>query len=179
MVKFAGGRNGRNNEDRAGNTAFATTCRGVAHSDILLALTLRNVSRGTTLIELNGRNTSKSDHHSGFFFRRVTYGARSHGTVSLEQNHGTVGLDAHTGSGIVSAVARFGNDYLAVPNHGYQSIHGFQDLHRLSLLGALVGLSLSQSRAFLKHINGTVVKSGNIGTVRVVVVHHTVHHQIA
>ena len=179
VVELAGGGHGGDDEDRAGDHALAAAGRNVAHRQIFLALTLRNIGRRTALIKLNGCNTAESDHHSCLFFRRITHRARSHGTVSLEQNHSTVGLDTYAGTGIVAAVTRLGADHLAVPNHGYQGIHSLHDLNGFPLLGALVGLGLCQRRALSEYVDRAIIKGCNKCSGRIVVMYHAIHHQIA
>ena len=179
VVKLTGGRHGGYHQNGAGHHALAAAGRNVAHRQIFLALTLRNVGRRTALIKLNGCNTAESDHHSCLFFRRITHRARSHGTVSLEQNHSTVGLDTYAGTGIVAAVTRLGADHLAVPNHGYQGIHSLHDLNGFPLLGALIGLGLCQRRALSEYVDRAIIKGCNKCSGRIVVMYHAIHHQIA
>ena len=179
VIKLTGSRHGGYHQNGAGHRALAAAGRGVAHSQIPLALTLGKVCRGTALVQLNGCNTAESDHHSCLFFRRITHRARGHGTVSLEQNHSTVGLDTYAGTGIVAAVTGLGDNYLTVPDHSHQGVHSLHDLNGFPLLGTLVGLGLCQRRALLEDVDRAVIKRGDKGAAGVVVVHHAVHHQIA
>ena len=179
VIKLAGGRHGRGHQNRAGDYALTAAGRGVAHSQILLTLTLGDVCRGAALVQLNGGHAAQRHHHVSLFRGGVAYGAGRHGTVSLEQHNGAVSLYTHAGTGIVTAVTGLGDDDLAIPHHGDQRVHCLQDLYLLALLGALAGLGLCQSGSLLEHVDGAVVKGGYIGAGRTVVMHHTVHHQIA
>ena len=179
VIKLTGSRHGGYHQNGAGHRALAAAGRGVAHSQIPLALTLGKVCRGTALVQLNGCNTAESDHHSCLFFRRITHRARGHGTVSLEQNHSTVGLDTYAGTGIVAAVTGLGDNYLTVPDHSHQGVHSLHDLNGFPLLGTLVGLGLCQRRALSEYVDRAVIKGCNKCSGRIVVMYHAVHHQIA
>ena len=179
VVKLAGGRHGGHHQDGAGHHALAAAGRGVAHGDVLLTLPLGDVGGGAALVQLDGRHAAQGHHHLGLLGCGIAHGAGSHGAVGLEQHHGAVGLDAHAGAGIVAAVAGFGDHHLAVPDHGHQCVHGLQDLHSLALLGALIRLGLGQGGALPEHVHRAVVKGGDKRTAGIVVVHNTVHHQIA
>ena len=179
VVKLTGSRHGRYHQDGAGYHALAAAGRGVAHGDVLLTLPLGDVGRGAALVQLDGRHAAQGHHHPGLLGCGIAHGAGSHGAVGLEQHHGAVGLDAHAGAGIVAAVAGFGDDHLAVPDHGHQCVHGLQDLHGLALLGALIRLGLGQGGALPEHVHGAVVKGGDKRAAGIVVVDNAVHHQIA
>ena len=179
MVKLTGSRHGGYHQNGAGNTALAAAGRGVAHGDVLLTLPLGDVGGGAALVQLDGRHAAQGHHHLGLLGRGIAHGAGSHGAVGLEQHHGAVSLDAHAGAGIVAAVAGFGDDHLAVPDHGHQCVHGLQDLHGLALLGALIRLGLGQGGALPEHVHRAVVKGGDKRAAGIVMVHNTVHHQIA
>ena len=179
VVKLTGGRHGGHHQDGAGYHALAAAGRGVAHGDVLLTLPLGDVGGGAALVQLDGRHAAQGHHHPGLLGCGIAHGTGGHGAVGLEQHHGAVGLDAHTGAGIVAAVAGLGDDHLTVPDHGHQGVHGLQDLHGLALLDALIRLGLGQGGALPEHVHGAVVKGGDERPAGAVVVHHTVHHQIA
>ena len=179
MVKLTGSRHSGYHQNSAGHHTLAATGRNIAHRQILLALTLRHIGGRTALIELYRRHTAQSNHHLGLFLGGIAHGAGRHSTVGLEQNHGAVSLDTHTSTGIVAAVTGLGANYLAVPDHGHQGVYSLHNFNGFALLGALVGLGLSQSRALPEHIDRAVVKGCDIGAPGIIVVHHTVHYQIA
>ena len=179
MVKFAGSCHSGNDKNRAGNAALAAAGGRVAHGQVALTLALGDVCRGAAFIQLNSGHAAQRHHHMCFFLSGVAYGAGCHGTIGLKQHNGTVFLDTHAGAGIVTAVTGLGDNDLAIPHHSYQRIYSLHNFYGLALLCTLVGLGLCKSGAFFEHIDGAVIKGGYIGAVGIVVMHHTVHHQIA
>ena len=179
VVKLTGGRHGGNDQNCTGDNALAATGRGVAHGQVALTLPLGDVGGGAALVELDRRHAAESHHHLCLLGRGIAHGAGRHCAVGLEQDDRSVGLHAHAGAGIVAAVSGLGDDDLAVPHHGDQRVHGLQDLYGRALLLALAGLGLRKGRALLEDVDRAVIKRGDKGAAGVVVVHHTVHHQIA
>ena len=179
MVELAGGSHGGDDENRAGDHALAAACGRVAHGQVALALALGEVGGGAALVELDGRHAAERDHHAGLFLGGVADGAGGHGAVCLEQDDRAVGLDADAGARVIAAVAGLGGNDLAIPDHGDERVDRLDDLNGLALLFTLAGLGLRKGRALAEDVDGAVVKRGEEGAAGVIVMHDTVHHEIA